>query len=380
MSECRRKSSTHSSTESLSQAKDHRLTPQGFANKLLADIKRICVYEPNSVKWMNEKPKNRKAYEPTEVIIDFLIFRQAFCCYITENGLKKVFSCVCAGRAGQCHAKIRRRADLFPTPLFLDWTHCQHYHAWLLDRPRRNRRLAVVPEISDFRPNDGLLYLRLGLDPAVLRQHRLPLRFLLQQRPCVEGCAAPNGPGNDLYFHRGLVFPLAESWPHVPSLHHLQPQVVDLGARRARNNLSTGETDFAPGSQSSRTNCFVLDFPREVQKPRDCFLLANLRWTGFSGCSVRAWIYRNAGAQDRRSALPGRRIFLQGWRNLSDGALGLAHFCGAGSQRPLLRRAQTPLLGAVRARPPQLNRWYLECFSDIARISDWRSQPRILKF
>lgn len=86
MSECRRKSSTHSSTESLSQAKDHRLTPQGFANKLLADIKKISVYEPNSVKWMNEKPKNRKAYEPTEVIIDFLILFECLASYITENG------------------------------------------------------------------------------------------------------------------------------------------------------------------------------------------------------------------------------------------------------------------------------------------------------
>lgn len=121
MSECRRKSSTHSSTESLSQAKDHRLSPQGFANKLLADIKRICVYEPNSVKWMNEKPKNRKAYEPTEVIIDYLIFRQPFCSYITANGWKKVCFRVCMCRKSRSMPrKIRRRADLFPTSLFLD--------------------------------------------------------------------------------------------------------------------------------------------------------------------------------------------------------------------------------------------------------------------
>lgn len=86
MSECRRKSSTHSVTESASLVKEHRLTPQGFANKLYADVKKICVYEPHSVKWMNEKPKNRKAYEPTEVIIDFLIFRQVSASYITTNG------------------------------------------------------------------------------------------------------------------------------------------------------------------------------------------------------------------------------------------------------------------------------------------------------
>lgn len=86
MSECRRKSSTHSSTESLSQAKDHKLTPQGFANKLLADIKRISVYELHSVKWMNQRPKNRKAYEPTEVIIDFLTSSNCSASYITANG------------------------------------------------------------------------------------------------------------------------------------------------------------------------------------------------------------------------------------------------------------------------------------------------------
>lgn len=98
MSESRRKSSAHSSTESVSQVKDHRLTPQGFANKLFADVKKICVYEPHSVKWMNEKPKNRKAYEPTEVIIDFLIFRQVFSLLHHCERVKKVFSSVCTGR------------------------------------------------------------------------------------------------------------------------------------------------------------------------------------------------------------------------------------------------------------------------------------------
>ena len=67
MNECRRKSS-HSSNESLKDAKDHHIS--GFANKLAADIKKLYVYETNSIKWMNERPKTKKAYEPTEVSID----------------------------------------------------------------------------------------------------------------------------------------------------------------------------------------------------------------------------------------------------------------------------------------------------------------------
>lgn len=66
MSECRRKS-TQSSDEFLNNSKDQKVHFRGFVNKLVADVKKLYVYEPNQIKWMNEKPKHRKAYEPTEV-------------------------------------------------------------------------------------------------------------------------------------------------------------------------------------------------------------------------------------------------------------------------------------------------------------------------
>lgn len=68
MTESRRKSA-HSSSESLNYQKDHKQTAEvrGFINKLLVDIKKVYNFHPE-IKWMNEKPKCRKAYEPTEVI------------------------------------------------------------------------------------------------------------------------------------------------------------------------------------------------------------------------------------------------------------------------------------------------------------------------
>lgn len=70
-----RRKSTHSSNELLNQ-KDHPIVPSGFINKLVSDIKKLYVYQPNeSVKWMNEKPKNRKAYEPTEVFYRFFFLK-----------------------------------------------------------------------------------------------------------------------------------------------------------------------------------------------------------------------------------------------------------------------------------------------------------------
>lgn len=66
MGECRRKSS-HSSSESLSHQKDHALINHGFVSKLVNDIRKLYDYEPDKIKWMNEKPEHRKAYEPTEV-------------------------------------------------------------------------------------------------------------------------------------------------------------------------------------------------------------------------------------------------------------------------------------------------------------------------
>lgn len=65
--ECRRKAS-HSSSEFFNHAYRDRQHDVGFINKLVADIKKLYVYPPNEkIRWMNEKPKNRKAYEPTEV-------------------------------------------------------------------------------------------------------------------------------------------------------------------------------------------------------------------------------------------------------------------------------------------------------------------------
>ena len=74
MTETRRKSS-HSSTETLSQLKDHQqvnYSVSGFVNKLISDLRKLYVYQPNQIKWMNEKPKHKRAYEPTEVIYRFL--------------------------------------------------------------------------------------------------------------------------------------------------------------------------------------------------------------------------------------------------------------------------------------------------------------------
>lgn len=72
MSECRRKSSTDFNSKDLHQ-QNH-----GFVNKFVADVKKLYIYEPNKIKWMNEKPKSRRAYEPTEVnakfFIDFLSY------------------------------------------------------------------------------------------------------------------------------------------------------------------------------------------------------------------------------------------------------------------------------------------------------------------
>lgn len=66
MNECRRKSS-HSSTESLQQNVEKSNSLNGFLRKLTIDLKKLILYEPNQIKWMNEKPKHKKAYEPTEV-------------------------------------------------------------------------------------------------------------------------------------------------------------------------------------------------------------------------------------------------------------------------------------------------------------------------
>jgi hypothetical protein len=71
MSESRRKSS-HSSSEALSQLKDNQQVKHhhsGFVNKLISDLRKLYVYQPEQIKWMNEKPKHKKAYEPTEVRI-----------------------------------------------------------------------------------------------------------------------------------------------------------------------------------------------------------------------------------------------------------------------------------------------------------------------
>lgn len=66
MTESRRKS-CHSSEEYLNNQKDHQQVPHGFINKLVSDVRKLCVYHPDQIKWMNEKPEHRKAYEPTEV-------------------------------------------------------------------------------------------------------------------------------------------------------------------------------------------------------------------------------------------------------------------------------------------------------------------------
>ncbi|CRL03457.1 CLUMA_CG016311, isoform A [Clunio marinus] len=62
MGEFRRRS-TNSSEENVTQ-KNHQ---HNFINKLLSDIRKFYDFQFNEIKWMNEKPQNRKAYEPTEI-------------------------------------------------------------------------------------------------------------------------------------------------------------------------------------------------------------------------------------------------------------------------------------------------------------------------
>lgn len=85
MSECCRKS-TPSSDELLSVAKDHQpqqIQISGFVDKIVADVKKLCIYnEASQIKWMNEKPRAQKAYEPTEVIIIFYRSPYSYFCYI----------------------------------------------------------------------------------------------------------------------------------------------------------------------------------------------------------------------------------------------------------------------------------------------------------
>lgn len=48
--------------------RQHQIHFGGFVDKIVADVKKLCSYEPSQIKWMNEKPRCHKAYEPTEVI------------------------------------------------------------------------------------------------------------------------------------------------------------------------------------------------------------------------------------------------------------------------------------------------------------------------
>lgn len=88
MTEFKRKS-TQSTDEFLSISKDHENQQvNGFVSKLVADIRKLYVYQPNQIKWMNERPKHRKAYEPTEVkYIDFLYHKNSGSqtCWTYEN-------------------------------------------------------------------------------------------------------------------------------------------------------------------------------------------------------------------------------------------------------------------------------------------------------
>lgn len=68
MTTIRRKSSSHSDSSPTHQhSPQHHHQHEGFLIKLINDVRRLYYYETHQIKWMNEKPKPKKAYEPTEV-------------------------------------------------------------------------------------------------------------------------------------------------------------------------------------------------------------------------------------------------------------------------------------------------------------------------
>lgn len=119
MNECRRKSA-HSSSESLNHLNNHT-QQHGFISKLITDIRKLYIYDPCGRKWMNEKPKHRKAYEPTEVIYWFFLDDR-----ITSRSLH-VYRKKLLGFSYLSRCSI----DLYC--LFLDWTYREHNNAWILD-------------------------------------------------------------------------------------------------------------------------------------------------------------------------------------------------------------------------------------------------------
>jgi hypothetical protein len=85
---------SHSSIEDISHSSSHPkdvVEIKGFINKIVADIRKLCVYRAdNQIKWMNERPSGKSAYQPSEVRIYRFLFPKIDCfvpspsSYITE--------------------------------------------------------------------------------------------------------------------------------------------------------------------------------------------------------------------------------------------------------------------------------------------------------
>lgn len=109
----------------------------------------------------------------------------------------------------------------FTTFLAVDWTYCQHCHSRILDSTSQLRGLSSAVPFAIVWPGHGRVDLWRRSNHAILYQHCVPLRILLQQRSDAQGRPASNGSRYDLRFHCWFILSLAEPWPHSTSLYCL---------------------------------------------------------------------------------------------------------------------------------------------------------------
>lgn len=70
MSECRKRLSLSGTDDEHSKPSTPKHDPdilKTFSTKLIEDCQKLYNYDTYKIKWVNEAPKTRKAYEPTEV-------------------------------------------------------------------------------------------------------------------------------------------------------------------------------------------------------------------------------------------------------------------------------------------------------------------------
>lgn len=93
MAECRKRLSFQADDDSSSrnspiQDFSTKHIMNMFRLKLQHDLNKLCNYDTHKIKWVNEKPKQeRKAYQPTEVIITQLPNVYSILVYITHMSL-----------------------------------------------------------------------------------------------------------------------------------------------------------------------------------------------------------------------------------------------------------------------------------------------------